>query len=779
MYGHDETNIVYADALQPHPRLHPGAYDVLVANPPYSVTGFLETLSDADRAAFSLFDATLNTAKCNAIEAFFMERSAQLLRAGGVAGIVLPVSVLNKSGIYARARKIVLERFDIVALAEFGSGTFGKTGTNTVVLFLRRKETNTPAAEHYRARVNAWFSAGDHAYDIYQDEPLMQAYCDHCGYDIDDYRAFLSHGAISDTLARTEPFAAYQESFDSTGRNAMDGVCDTARNIRNKFRNRSKTKVFKKQSGTIQEEEKRQAFSQFASTIEREKLYVFLLAYTVSSPVVLVKSPAANADIKQFLGYGWSNSKGNEGIQYLHISRQQSSDDEGEDDDTMQQIRGISGIETPLFNPNDLDDPQKINTLIRQNFLGEDIQVPESLANYVSQAKLVDMIDFSRTAFDLEIKTSISLKIETQSKWPLATLGSLTSEKPRYGANVAAMDGNPEKDFRYIRITDISESGELNNDWKTAETVDKKYILKENDLLFARSGATAGKPFLYRTRYGKALYAGYLIRFRFKDDVLPEYVFQYCLAENYRKWVIATRSGTSQPNINAKQYSSFKLPIPPTEVQQQIVAECDIIDDEVAKARKVISDSKTEIKTLFEKASQGANNIIKLSDISIFSLSIGKRVLSNELVENGTYKVVSANVHDDFGRANHSVLSDFSVPSVLWGIDGDWMVNYMEKDIPFAPTDHCGVVRVLDETTILPKYLVYPLLKAGEAERFSRANRASTERVRTLSISVPSIDIQRDVVAAIGKYEEEIAKANQVINEAPSRKQAVLDKYLK
>lgn len=151
MYGHDETNIIYADALQPHAALQPHSYDVLVANPPYAVTGFLETLSESDRKEFTLFDNNINITKNNAIETFFMERSAQLMRAGGVAGIVLPVSVLNKGGIFARARKIVLENFDIVSLVEFGSGTFGKTGTNTVVLFLRRKETYTPAAGHYCA----------------------------------------------------------------------------------------------------------------------------------------------------------------------------------------------------------------------------------------------------------------------------------------------------------------------------------------------------------------------------------------------------------------------------------------------------------------------------------------------------------------------------------------------------------------------------------------------------------------------------------------------------
>ena len=509
MYGHDETNIIYADALQPNVALQPNSYDVLVANPPYAVTGFLETLSDNDRAAFSLFDSKINTAKNNAIETFFMERSAQLMRAGGVAGIVLPISVLNKGGIYARAREIILENFNIVSLTEFGSGTFGKTGTNTVVLFLRRKETNTPAAEHYRNRVKTWFAASDHAKDIYQDEYLLQAYCDHCGYELEDYRTFLKDGVIHKALSETEVFTAYRESFDSTDRNAMKGVCDVARDIRNRFRTRSKTQTFRRQTEAQKKAEKEKALLNFIISIEREKVYIFLLAFTVDTPVLIVKSPTTTAAIKKFLGYEWSDSKGNEGIEYLHLSKSKSeNEDEGDDDDTVQQIRGINGIRTPLFNPDDLCDPAKINTLIRQNFLGEDVVVPEDLSEIVSQARLVDMIDFKRTAFDKTIKTSAFTNVDfVHSKWPLASLGSLVSTPPQYGANVAATEGNPSSDYRYIRITDITETGELNNDWKTAERVDEQYILADKDLLFARSGATAGKPFLYREKFGRALFA--------------------------------------------------------------------------------------------------------------------------------------------------------------------------------------------------------------------------------------------------------------------------------
>ena len=214
-------------------------------------------------------------------------------------------------------------------------------------------------------------------------------------------------------------------------------------------------------------------------------------------------------------------------------------------------------------------------------------------------------------------------------------------------------------------------------------------------------------------------------------------------------------------------------------LQENIVNECNVVDEEVKKAIKQIEDAESEIEQAFSNATKNATKTLRLSDSHIFNLSIGRRVLSNEIIQNGQYQVVSANVHDEFGRINHSVLDDFSVPSILWGIDGDWMVNYIEKNILFAPTDHCGVIRVLDETEILPKYLTYPLLKAGERERFSRANRASTERVRSLTITVPDIDTQKDVVAKVRECEALIAEANSIIDNSAKRKQAILDKYLK
>lgn len=783
MYGHDETNIIYADALVPHAEVQDGTYDVLIANPPYSVKGFLETLTEEQRKTFSLFTDNINVSKNNAIETFFIERASQLLKAGGVAGIILPVSVLNKDGIYARAREIILRKFDIVALVEFGSGTFGKTGTNTVTMFLRRKETNTPDDEHYLNRVNSWFNCHDNAEEAYQDIDLLCDYCVHCGYSLDDYKKFMS-GTITDELSENEIFQNYYASFFENHRNAMKGVCEEAKTIRTRFKSKQVTQAYRRLSEKEQQKQEKKAFLAFVLAIEKEKLYYFILAKTTPNPVVIVKAPSGTTENKRFLGYEWSDSKGNEGIKYLNVGgKTVSNDDEGDaaDDDTMQQIRGINGIQTPLFNPQNFAD-NKINTIIKANFERGYFVVPDELNQYVSIGNIIDMIDFSRTSFNLEIKTNIVAIKDFESKYPLMKLGNLLIEDPQYGANESAVDGDKQKDYRYIRITDIAEDGRLNNDWKTAEHVESRYFLNEGDLLFARSGATAGKAFYYKKEYGKALYAGYLIRFKFDlNKVLPLYVYELLSSDTYKNWVLATRGGSAQPNINAQQYASFRIPLPPMDsgIQQQIIKECQTIDKKIVAVYQGIEKIKAEMETTMVNAQSRAKNVIRLNRVDLFDISIGQRVLKSEIVKDGGFDVFSANVFEPFGKTNHSILSDFSKPSVLWGIDGDWMVSYRPSNTPFNPTDHCGVIRVLNETVVNPRYLVYPLLKVGETERFSRANRASMERIKALSIKLPDIKTQNETAKRLLKLEAEISTLNETLNQCAEKKQAILDKYLK
>ena len=133
----------YQGRLNHHDRYFPQEnkqFDIVVSNPPYSVSAFKGTLKDAEDS-FELFDEL--TEQSSQIECLFIERTKQLLKDGGFAGIILPSSILNNTGIYTKAREIILQYFDIVAIAELGSNTFMATGTNTVTLFLRRRKNET------------------------------------------------------------------------------------------------------------------------------------------------------------------------------------------------------------------------------------------------------------------------------------------------------------------------------------------------------------------------------------------------------------------------------------------------------------------------------------------------------------------------------------------------------------------------------------------------------------------------------------------------------------
>lgn len=164
-------------------------------------------------------------------------------------------------------------------------------------------------------------------------------------------------------------------------------------------------------------------------------------------------------------------------------------------------------------------------------------------------------------------------KQKNNYKFALAKLNDLLKEKPQYGANEVAVDGNPQTDIRYIRITDIDEFGNLKKDsWQTVETIKKKYLLEENDLLFARSGATAGKTFLYKKEFGKAIFAGYLIKFKINEQKAnPKFIFYYTQLEPYIEWVKSIQRPSGQPNINSEEFKEIRIPLPDLETQNKIV----------------------------------------------------------------------------------------------------------------------------------------------------------------------------------------------------------------
>ncbi|MBZ5589357.1 MAG: restriction endonuclease subunit S [Acidobacteriia bacterium] len=147
--------------------------------------------------------------------------------------------------------------------------------------------------------------------------------------------------------------------------------------------------------------------------------------------------------------------------------------------------------------------------------------------------------------------------------------------EPDYGSGERAVPIQSPSDVKYIRITDFDDDGIVpGNVFTTTENVEDRYRLDDGDVLFARSGATAGKTFLFSSDLGPSIFAGYCIRFRFdRKKVLPEFIYLYTKTNRYQAWVRSIQRPSGQPNINKAEFKSFTIPVPLSDVQDTLVSE--------------------------------------------------------------------------------------------------------------------------------------------------------------------------------------------------------------
>ena len=179
MHGDGDANIVFGDGLEKHPmhNLREGAFDVLVANPPYSIDGFKLHLK-AKPKDFELWGDVSETS--DDIEVFFIERIGQLLNTGGMAGIILPSTILDKPGLYGKAREILMRRFLIRAVVSLGGRAFAATGTKTIILFLEKRYDGF--ARNCRYIANDFIIKNNHRdHDFIDSKKLYADFLRQCG----------------------------------------------------------------------------------------------------------------------------------------------------------------------------------------------------------------------------------------------------------------------------------------------------------------------------------------------------------------------------------------------------------------------------------------------------------------------------------------------------------------------------------------------------------------------------------------------------------------------
>ncbi|MFY0685353.1 MAG: SAM-dependent DNA methyltransferase, partial [Balneola sp.] len=317
-----------------------GVFDVLVANPPYSVSAFKNTLKNGEES-FDLFNRL--TDDSSEIECLFIERTKQLLKPGGWAGIILPSSILSNSGIYTEAREIILKYFAIKAIAEFGSNTFMATGTNTVTLFLERRANNewkkveSSIKAFFDKRKDATVNGIKKAFTEYVDEVFEDI-------SLQDYISLVNKKP-NEALSKTELFTDYKLWFN--------GLTE--------IKNLKKKKAFKDKTKDVQKAELDKLFFDKVFVKEQDKMLYFFLAQPQQT--VLIKVGEKQAE-KDFIGYEFSSRRGHEGIKMYR-------DEHGKPT-------------TKLYDDDNPLNEEKANSYVYRSFLGEQIDIADSLQNNLS-----------------------------------------------------------------------------------------------------------------------------------------------------------------------------------------------------------------------------------------------------------------------------------------------------------------------------------------------------------------------------------------------------------
>ncbi len=667
-------------------------FDIVISNPPYSVSAF-KGLMDEKKAkkGFGLYKRL--TDQSSEIECLFIERTKQLLKDGGLAGIILPSSILSNSGIYTQAREILLMYFDILAIVEMGANTFMATGTNTVILFLRRRNNldTWNIAESIKKLLTDFQDITINGLE----EPL-QKYISYVWKTIDfeDYKS----------LIQKEP--------------------------NEKIKNHEIYKDYIQKRKAKNEKEKWNSIL----ALEQEKLRYFILAYP--QKLVLIKNRDKKTE-KHFLGYEFSQRRGSEGIHPIRRGKKTDGTAITIDDCTQ------------LYDLNTKSNPEKASTYIYKAFKGElNLTIADNLEDKINYQNLRDLMTFDSAYFEKTISLGVKKKVEIKSRWELVKLAEMFSFLPK--SKRSASEGKEIGKYPFF----------------TSRATQDKFIdiadFQEECLIIGDGGI----PNIHISKQFSTGQHSYVIKSK-NSAVLIKYIYElinnniYLLAQGFE--------GISIKNISQDYIKDLKIPLPPIDIQEKIVSEIEIIEKEEEKIEKEIEEMKKEVDVLFSTLYMQTNDSIRLNDNDIFDITIGKRVLKNDLIKNGKFPVFSANVFEVFGYTNYLLISNFDVPSVLWGIDGDWMVTCVPKNKPFYPTDHCGILRIKNQK-FNERYLAYALNKEGNKSEFSRNKRASIDRIQKIKIPFPSLTKQQEIVSKIEKIENNITDLEEKNTLIPQKK---------
>lgn len=257
-----------------------------------------------------------------------------------------------------------------------------------------------------------------------------------------------------------------------------------------------------------------------------------------------------------------------------------------------------------------------INQITNTDFKNFDISYPSTLSEQRRIASILSSADKVIDSTQKLIAKYKSIKqgmmedlLKPKEGWKKVKLGECLRQKPDYGINAPAVEYDNNLPT-YLRITDITEDGCYSrNDIVSVSSLDAlNYKLEDGDLVFARTGASVGKTYLYNQKDGILVFAGFLIRVRTDEQIVLSQFFKYqTQTPNYKNWIAANSMRTGQPGINGNEYGEFTFyipyqnDIPDLSEQRRIASILSSIDAKIESEEKVLEKYKNIKKGLMEK----------------------------------------------------------------------------------------------------------------------------------------------------------------------------------
>lgn len=736
MHGAGNGNIIFGDGLENYrdKNITPGSFDILVANPPYSVAAFKPHLRIKDNAFDVLAKISNNGSE---IETLFVERMAQLLKPQGVAAVILPSSILSKeSESFIAARESLLQNFSIKAVVQLGSKTFGATGTNTVVLFLEKFNSPPNRFDLCSDSVQAILTANN--LTDWVDKDILTAYLSKIQVSEENYIEFVSKKRNYDAWADVAYIEAYVQAF----------IAST------EYTNKTKQKSYQEWP----EDKKRMwcndSFYSYAINKEQEKLLYFSLAY--GQMAIVINAPDDNKGQEKFLGYGWSNRKGQEGIQ----------------------IKNMGGL---MYSPTARKATDTLAALVRSAFDGTE-PLSGDLSEYYHYMAVTDMLDCSRVDFNKAIKTTKLRHLVVKDGMTLYTLDSkdftvsigdrVVSDEivedgayPVYSANVFEEFGRINKQ----NITDFSQPSVIwgiDGDWMV------NYLPKNY-------------PFYPTDHCG-------VIRVN-TDKILPKYLAHALQVEGeYERFSRSNRASTAR-------IKSLTLQMPSMAVQKKVVDEIGAIDGQIAALEKGIKKYDADIQTRFiEMFGDPLVNPMRwekvlLKDVSSAKLEYGSGAAA--VPYDGKTRYVRITDITDVGGLNDDVVSPSIIDEKYILHDGDILFARSGATVgkTYLYRSNAGrclfagyLIRLIPKTNIaLPEYIFhftktdyYKDIIASSQKTVAQPN-INAQQYGSIRICLPPLELQQQFADFAQQVNKSKAEMQGKVFTLKQQKEAAIQKYFK